>query len=476
MKNTFLLPLTLCLSVNGLASEVFNTTPDWSCPVPGRFSRLKISSVLLNNDSYPDLIVGQTSSERLYVYLGNGDGTFSMNQELPFSRPAWIETSDLDGDSHEEVLVRSIGSSVLAVFFNDLSGILSDPVLSYGMGGASESEAGMFEVTDFNGDGEKDILIPHHTGMIELLEGDGSGSFQACSLYGEYPADLLALDVGDVDADGDLDIAALGQGEIVVLLNNGAGEVEPGGVYGSLPFTGAPGSLGLVDLDLDNDLDIVTAPGACMCYNAIYAFLGDGAGSFTQVDSSWSSDVYPHVNTHDINLDGYPDAFFHGYSGNALLLGDGQGGFCEDYYNGLHDYTWHAAEADFDLDGDIDYAACFRPVSALNLAIYLNKTISSGIEEQPQQPVDASLPVISVLNCPAVSTASVSVSLSEQSFCSITAFDLNGRPIETVQNGVLPSGATEIQWRTDDLPPGCYFLKLETAAGKSATAECIVAN
>ncbi len=79
--------MTLCLSVNGLASEVFNTTPDWSCTVPGSLSNLIFCSVMLNSDAYSDLIVGNPASSVLLVYLGNGVGSFTFTQEETLPSP-----------------------------------------------------------------------------------------------------------------------------------------------------------------------------------------------------------------------------------------------------------------------------------------------------------------------------------------------------------------------------------------------------
>jgi len=477
MRNALLLPVMLCVTGNGWASGVFNMSPDWSCNLPGSQSNLRLSAVLLDEDNYPDLVIGNTASDHLLVYLGNGDGSFSLNQEYPLSNPIWIETADIDDDLDEDVIVRfrvSSGIDSIAVFHNQQDGSLTEPICSPGGFGVSSADVSSFRVLDFTDDGNLDLLVPHSSGIIELLVGTGSGFFQSDTLISGLPG-AKSLDAFDVDSDGDTDVVVLTYGSVTVLLNDGTGSVTNSGEYGSLPTDVDIGTLESVDLNLDTYPDIVTAPGAAIGSLSIFSLLGDGNGGFTQVEPGWHSlgNSFCHTTTDDLNLDGHPDAFFNGYCGHLLLLGDGQGALIEDYYYHLAVWCWEAAVADFDLDGDLDYATATRPFSQLNLEVFLNKTISSGIEEGLESPPTY---VIGLQESIVSGLTSVIVELPECCFCSVAAYDMNGREVQHLHSGSLPQGPSEITWDTSQLPSGCYFLRLVVGTRESANTRCVVVD
>lgn len=475
MRNALLLPVVLlCITGSGWASDVFDYTPSWSCNIPGNPTKLRLASVMLDQDSFLDLVIGNTASDHLLVCLGNGDGSFSVNQEYLLSNPLWIETADIDDDLDEDVIVRfkSSGNDSIAVFFNNQDGMLSDPVTSDGGLGVSSVETASFEIIDFTGDGVLDLIIPHITGDIEQLVGMGAGYFQSEYLFSGLST-AKSLDAVDLDLDGDPDLVVLDNGYITVLINNGVGEVTFGGEYGYLPSDFPYGALKSVDLNLDSYPDIVTSPGAALGTLSIYALLGDGTGSFTQVEPGWHSlgNTFCHAVTEDFNLDGKPDAFFHGSCGHLLLLGDGSGNLQEDYYYYSKTQCWEGATGDFDLDGDMDYATVTRPLSSLKLEVFLNNTITNGVEQQEEDPCQ---PTLTLLNSPVITTASIAVTLSEPSSCQLKAFNLSGRQVATVLDGPLLTGTTELQWNTGNLSPGCYLLRLDVGSGYSVAARCVV--
>ncbi len=65
---------------------MFDNTPDWRYTYVGSVSYFAISSLLLNDDEYPDIIAGTTSDD-LFFLLGNGDGSFELSQEYSLSNP-----------------------------------------------------------------------------------------------------------------------------------------------------------------------------------------------------------------------------------------------------------------------------------------------------------------------------------------------------------------------------------------------------
>ncbi|MCD6587133.1 MAG: T9SS type A sorting domain-containing protein, partial [Candidatus Fermentibacteraceae bacterium] len=75
---------------------------------------------------------------------------------------------------------------------------------------------------------------------------------------------------------------------------------------------------------------------------------------------------------------------------------------------------------------------------------------------------------------PFSSTLSIALSLPEATEVCITAFDLNGRIVDTVENGFHQQGASTVEWvPSSSLSSGCYLLNLE-AGDESATVNCVL--
>src|SRR2546426_7892221 len=108
----------------------------------------------------------------------------------------------------------------------------------------------------------------------------------------------------------------------------------------------------LVDLNRDGHLDLVAT--ARLVKPALHMWLGDGKGSFTPINPTWTDIGYAALATGDINGDGFPDivAASH-FGGVQTLLSDGRGGFTEKILQGDDGYV-AAHLADLNEDGHLD--------------------------------------------------------------------------------------------------------------------------
>jgi hypothetical protein len=221
-------------------------------PAPGigRWNTVQWISVTdANRDGNPDLIV--TSDIGTYVYIGNGDFTFTLGQKIVetfgTTQVYSAEAADLNGDGCPDVLVSSGAASV---YLGNCSGVFTFKN-SYPLGDLGWGLA----LKDVNGDGKLDVitsgvggLIPHWGGtasfggdLVSVLLGDGNGGFGTARVY-RAELSMFSLAVADLKGDGKLDVLTANQDSntVSVLMNDGQGGFgDPQGLYfgGNNPTT-----------------------------------------------------------------------------------------------------------------------------------------------------------------------------------------------------------------------------------------------
>ena len=80
-------------------------------------------------------------------------------------------------------------------------------------------------VSDVNGDGNSDIVVPNFWGgAVSVLMNNGDGTFASAVDYatGSYALSVFVSDV-DIDGDGDITMTNFNSNTISVLMNNGDG-------------------------------------------------------------------------------------------------------------------------------------------------------------------------------------------------------------------------------------------------------------
>ena len=240
------------------------------------------------------------------------------------------------------------------------------------------------QVKDFDLDGDKDLLVAvlgllypsnDKIGSIVFLENDGDFNFTS-HLIIERIARVSDVRAGDLDGDGDLDLAVAqfgyDDGETRWMENLGNGEFKTH----MLQNLSGPINVEIVDIDEDGDLDLITL--VSQEWEEIYAYINDGTGKF-RMKLLWGSDNEDFGSSgiflYDLNQDGMLDILYA--NGDAFDYIPPQGkpwhglqwfenkGNLEFEYHRICDLVgaYSLRPADVDLDGDLDLFA----VSAFNL-------------------------------------------------------------------------------------------------------------
>lgn len=236
---------------------------------------------------------GVQSGYGILIYLNQGDGSWRRKVETGNKRPVFgddLEVADLNGDRRPDLVLS-------------LNVIGTKHILRFGAKGGEWSVAeltglrpailtGAVHAVDLNGDRRTDLAIAYianelgawRTG-IDLFYAGAKGGWERKTLFAEEGRrGLYALDSGDLDGDGRLDLAALtGDGEVWVFLG------EKGGGFAREASTELPPPLGcrgydlhLVDLDGDGRDEMVAgfagessalfAPDKCLSGGALQAW------------------------------------------------------------------------------------------------------------------------------------------------------------------------------------------------------------
>ena len=216
----------------------------------------------LDNDGDLDLAVA-SSNDSVSTFLGNGDGTFGaetiVDVEITDNQPGSLVTlADLDADSDVELILSGYGYGVdrLAVYSGNGDGTFSDGVSLEAEGEVIESVA-----TDLNGDGKLDLVTANQgNNSVSVMFGNGDGTFDPSVNYASGLTNT-GIAVDDVDSDGDEDIVLSGYGFgsddfVEVFLNDGEGVLTSSE---TVAVGNGPEAVKLADLNGDGSPDLVTA-------------------------------------------------------------------------------------------------------------------------------------------------------------------------------------------------------------------------
>ena len=192
----------------------------------------ELLSLVNNGNTTNGIINSRPTNSQFWASAGVGKAQFSSPTSTTITNGAVanIETADLDGDADLDMVFRFTNSSgyfSLAISLNDGSGLFGTPTVIFN--GYNDIDVGAvqvnsFAVGDVNHDGDIDVAASV-SGLqsIYVFSNNGAASFGSTSYYkGE---DYVACQLTDMDADGDLEFVCANQvaGTLEYYPNSGTG-------------------------------------------------------------------------------------------------------------------------------------------------------------------------------------------------------------------------------------------------------------
>jgi hypothetical protein len=253
------------------APRVLHVTPVGAPPTPA-ISSLRLAKLF---DDAPPVAIGCDMRHGLvFVQRRVGDRiAFDRIAEVP--HPARTAIADLDADGRRDLLVADLGSfnpgdhdRGRALWLRALDGRRFETVpLLEGIGRVSDVQAG-----DLDGDGDLDLAVASFgwraTGEVIILENlggrDGSGRPRFNRRQLDPRPGALQSIIEDLDRDGRLDVVvqfAQHFETVCAFLNRGALVFEAREIHRAPHPNWGYSSMELADLDADGDLDAVAVNG-----------------------------------------------------------------------------------------------------------------------------------------------------------------------------------------------------------------------
>jgi hypothetical protein len=356
------------------AQFAFATIPNPSAIAVGDFT----------GDGKLDLAVAAEGNNRVYVYTGNGDGTFSYAiSYLVGTQPVAIMAIDLNHDGKLDLAVANRQSGTVSILLGHGDATFNAAV-AYTVGSLPESIA----AGSFNPDGYTDLVTANSgdvcgppfapCGSTSLLRSYGDGTFYLATTPSLQPGQVpynIATGLFHGCCDSDFVITNANDNEFLVYLGDGGGGFPT--VQGPVATLSAY-AIVAADFDGDGKSDLVVSRSG---YGDVSLRLGNGDGTFQagSIYSEASTGGHPYAAaTGDFDGDGFPDLALANYSDNSVaVLRDrtvGNGGFdtALTFTGGLNN-PGAIAVGDFNRDGKVDIVVA--NLSANNLTVFLNTSI-----------------------------------------------------------------------------------------------------
>jgi len=183
----------------------------------------------VDDDGRLDLATAVPRADAVAVLRGRGGRSFADPTRHPTgATPRAVLAADLDGAGPPELVTANLGDGTVTV----LQQLVAGPPLVVGPGPRALAAG------DLDSDGQLDVAVAlADADAVQVMRGDGRGGLSPAALHpvGAAPYGLV---VADLDADGDLDLATADRLDdtVSVLFGDGAGELDGRTAWPTAPY------------------------------------------------------------------------------------------------------------------------------------------------------------------------------------------------------------------------------------------------
>jgi subtilase family serine protease len=357
-----------------------------------------------NNDGFLDIVTGSGTNGEIYYYQNRADGSDTFEAKMVIGSIVAsgyimdMAVADFNDDGNRDFVVSGNSKNILYLFTGNGDGTFIQTVLPVPSG--TNYFKGK-DATDVDRDGNMDLIVGNSYGRIYLYQGNGDGTFAMPVQIGDVGSNPFGLVAGDFDEDGDIDIIANndGSGDSYLIRGNGDGTFEPPSIIVSLD-TNSRTAFDTGDFNNDGHLDVIAATYSGKTID-FYPGNGDGTfGSRTTIStnsyytlgissSPALPEVYPALGTPELMPSMSFDFIWN--TGNTpadnykvhVTLSEGQGVIAEDY-------TLFEILPDLSIDSQI---VTDKASYSANETVTINSTITNISENFTFEGLDAKVTV-----------------------------------------------------------------------------------
>ena len=268
-----------------------------------------------NNDGEIDLVVTTAWDNEVRVLTGNGNGSFS-NMEIYYTSNGvrGIVCGDFNGDGWDDMLTTNRLDGDISIFTNKGDGTFEQSNMDI----PNQDETSC-ALADANNDGIADIFYASYNSQrLGIMLGDGNGGFELPTSSVSVQGRPWMIAAGDLNADGFADVVSVNSNsnKTAVAFGDGNGLLSPAVHYAPSDHS-FPLAVDLGDIDGDNDLDIVTSNYSSDTYTV---FENDGNGLFTPAVTLFAPAASSCAILHDRDNDGDLDITGTDEEADVILL------------------------------------------------------------------------------------------------------------------------------------------------------------